>query len=141
MPRIVFYVLASGDSASLKVFACRFVEKSYRAGHTVYIRTGDESEARKMDDLLWSFRAGSFIPHALAGNLAHEDEPVLIGYRDERQAPADVLLNLSAQVPSLEGCGCVVELVDQNEELKKISREHYRFYKNQGYTVETHQIE
>jgi DNA polymerase-3 subunit chi len=66
MTRVDFYILPPGDERQRLVFACRLTEKAYRQGLTVYLRAGDETTASQLDQLLWTFRQGSFVPHARA---------------------------------------------------------------------------
>ncbi|MEZ5578324.1 MAG: DNA polymerase III subunit chi [Candidatus Competibacteraceae bacterium] len=43
--------------------ACRLADKAYGLGHTVYLFTASEARAAALDDLLWTFRQDSFVPH------------------------------------------------------------------------------
>jgi DNA polymerase III subunit chi len=65
MTRVDFYVLPDADPAQRPLLACKLAEKAYGQGLKVYIHTATEGEALHLDELLWTFRAGSFLPHAI----------------------------------------------------------------------------
>ncbi len=44
-------------------YACRLLRKAYRAGKRVVV-TGDAAQLARLDQLLWTFDPGEFIPHA-----------------------------------------------------------------------------
>ena len=68
MARVDFYILAQSDERARHVLACKLAEKAWRLDNTVYIHTRDRSDAESIDELLWTFRDGSFVPHGLASN-------------------------------------------------------------------------
>jgi DNA polymerase-3 subunit chi len=141
MTRIDFYLLASGDPRSRRVTACKLIEKAFRQGHTVYLQTSSEEETRILDDLLWTFRQGSFVPHEPHPGASAE-APVLIGHGAAPDTMADVLVNLSPEVPA--GFGRferLAELVDEDGEVKQAGRIRYKAYKDAGYSPETIKLE
>ena len=67
MPKVDFYSLQQSDEQARLFFACRLTEKVLGQKLKIYIHTDSESAAQEMDDLLWSFKPESFIPHTLVG--------------------------------------------------------------------------
>lgn len=135
MTRIDFYQIES-DEAPL-AFACRLVEKIYRAGHRIYIHTKDADEAAALDDLLWTFRPERFIPHCLQST--GEEAPIRIGHAAEPDDHQQVLVNLSGVVPDFfSRFERVAEVVPLDENSRKSARENYKFYKDRGYPLEYH---
>ena len=65
MAEISFYILPSESTQERYMFACKLIEKAYRSGHFCYVLTDNAEQSQKIDDLLWTFRAGSFIPHQI----------------------------------------------------------------------------
>ncbi len=49
--------------AGKQPYACRLLRKAYRAGKRVVV-TGDAAQLARLDQLLWTFDPGEFIPHA-----------------------------------------------------------------------------
>ena len=144
MTQVDFYILESdSDDARLKL-ACTIADKSMQQSQHVFINSESDAQARKLDELLWTFSQGSFIPH----RIVREDlpappiEPVIIGLGQPPSGDRwDVLINLAADVPEFfSRYQRVAELVDGNAARRAQSRERYRFYRDRGYQLQTHQV-
>lgn len=141
MTQVDFYVLKDSSPAAGPLFACRLAEKAVKQGHSIFINTASDQQLRQMDDLLWSFRAGSFLPHSVYNAGAHQAEPVLLGCAAEPDGPSDVLLNLAADIPAFfSRFSRVVEVVSGDETQRAAARGRYGFYRDRGYTLNTHKI-
>jgi DNA polymerase-3 subunit chi len=141
MTRIDFYVLQSHDSHVRRVMVCRLIEKAFRQGHTIFVRTGSEAETNLFDDLLWTFRQGSFVPHELVTDPDRE-APVVIGHEAPPVDMHDVMVNVGLElVPGFEAFERVAELVDQDEAVRQAGRLRYKSYQSQGYPLHTHQLD
>ena len=141
MPRIDFYVLPDQKDNGRALLACRLTDKAYNLGHTVYIFTTSEAQAAALDDLLWTFRQDSFIPHERYPLAGEESSPVLVGMAPPAEVDAQVLINFTDVLPEgFERFQRVVELVDQHPEGLVKSRERFRQYRERGLTPETHKL-
>jgi len=142
MARIDFYILERPGLRSRQHFACRLAEKAYRLDNTVHIHAGNQSDAQRLDDLLWTFRDGSFVPHhMIAKSGADVQSPVSIGCEDDLTEPRDLLINLGDDIPSFaETFPRVAELVTSDDECKQLSRKRFAEYRDQGHTLETHNV-
>ena len=141
LPRIDFYVLADQAHNARLLFACRLAEKAYGLGHKVYLHTESGEQAQQLDDLLWSFRQGSFVPHALYPASPEDDSPVLIGWTETPTIEADILINITQTVPAFfERFQRVAELVNQHPDTLAKSRERFRIYRNKGYSPISHRV-
>lgn len=137
MTRVDFYQIDSGEPPLR--FTCRLIERIFRQGYEVYVHTGSLEEAQALDDLLWTFRAEGFIPHALA--TAGLSAPILIGTERDPDGHGDVLVNLAGEIPEFfSRFERVTEVVPGDDEARAHAREHYRFYRDRGYPLEYHQI-
>jgi DNA polymerase-3 subunit chi len=142
--QVDFYICdGDSDDARLKL-ACKIVDKATQLDHHVFVHVASEDEARQLDELLWTFSQASFIPHRIVREAleAPPPEPVLIGVN---QSPApgrwEVLVNLAPEVPEFfSRYERVAEVVDANAERRAQSRERYRFYRDRGYKLNTHQV-
>jgi DNA polymerase-3 subunit chi len=141
--RIDFYVLSQeGGDARLRV-ACRLAEKAVEQGKRVYVQTASEAETQRLDELLWTFNDRSFLPHEVAGDAgpSHERVVILLG---EGAAPAShrqLLINLTNSMPTaLSEYERVAEIVDPDPERKRLSRERYKAYREQGCELESHNL-
>ena len=139
--RIDFYVLPGQEPNGRLSLACRLVEKVYGLGHRVYLHAASPEQARQLDDLLWTFRQGSFVPHTLCPPAESDASPVLIGSEETPPSTAQVLINLSDTVPAFfERYERVAELVDQPPSVLAKSRERFRFYRDRGYEPVSHRL-
>ena len=142
MARIDFYILNQAGQHSRQTFACRLAEKAYRLDNTVHIHAGSRGDAERLDELLWTFRDGSFVPHQRITNSADTLEaPITIGCEDEPVEPRDLLINLCDDIPSCAGTFArIAELVTSDDDCKQLSRKRFATYRDQGHTLETHNI-
>ena len=142
MARVDFYVLQRADEHARFSLACRLAEKAYKLDNTVYIHARSPSDASHLDDLLWTFRDGSFVPHCLSGaDDGTENSPIVIGSDDGGVASRDLLINLSDDIPSFAGAfPRVAEVVTSDENCRLMSRKRYATYRDQGHTINTHRL-
>ncbi len=138
LSRIDFYVLPEPGETARRTFACRLAEKVYRLQHSVHIQVADRREAEALDELLWTFRDGSFVPHELL-DAREGTAPVTIG--PELPAEADLLINLTGRMPERSGAfPRVAEIVTSDEEDRKRGRRLFADYRSRGHTPETHTL-
>lgn len=141
MPRIDFYVLPDHQEKGRALLACRLADKAYRLGHTVYLFASSEARAAMLDDLLWTFRQDSFVPHERYPLTGTEGSPVLIGTAPPAEVAAQVLINCTDALPEgFERFERVVELVDQRPEVLAQSRARFKQYRERGCAPETHKL-
>jgi len=142
--QVDFYVLPDDSAEGRLVFACRLADKAAHLRQSVLINTATTTDSARLDDLLWTFAQGSFLPHRVvtAGTDQGRREPVLIGCGvapegDEQQ----VLINLADDVPDFfTRYERVVEIIDGNAERRRQGRERFRLYRERGYTPRDHQM-
>ena len=141
MTKIDFYLLGAGHN-SHALFACRLAEKAWRLGNRVYLLAPDKPAAHELDDLLWTFSQGSFVPHALYKQDTDTDShPVLVGHAEPPAVLNDVLISLRADVPAwFSRFTRAVEMVGAGEDDKARARDRFRFYRERGYPLETHNL-
>lgn len=142
MARVDFYVLAQADERARHLLACKLAEKAWRLDNTVYIHASSRADAEHLDQLLWTYRDGSFVPHGLAGrNDGTESSPIMIGTESDNVDPRDLLINLCDEIPSFaEAFPRVAELVTSDADCREKSRKRYAAYRDQGHELNTHNL-
>ena len=141
MTHIDFYILSDTSPQCRERLACRLAEKVYHLGHRVYLHTESSSHSALLDTLLWTDKAGSFLPHSLYEDRSDNSPPILIGHNAEPSDPSHLLINLSSSVPLFfSQFERVAEVIGPNEDNKKSGRERFRFYRDRGYTLTSHNI-
>jgi len=142
MTDIDFYILDNDMPLGRERMACRLAEKIYRLGRSVFIHTASATDSHRLDDLLWTFRDGSFVPHALAGQAVEASAtatPVMIGHDGNPPDFSDVLINLSTEVPLFfSRFDRVTEIIGRQDKVS--GRERFRFYRDRGYPLKSHNI-
>lgn len=142
MARIDFYLLKQSGEHNRQIFACRLAEKAYRLQNTVHIHAAGPAEAKRIDELLWTFRDGSFVPHHVIGAVPDDrDSAITIGCTDQGVTSRDLLINLADEIPSCaESFPRVAELVTSDDECKQQSRKRFAEYRSKGHTLDTHSV-
>jgi DNA polymerase III subunit chi len=142
--RVDFYVLKGALAKQRWAFACRLVEKAYLRDMSVLIVNDSADDARALDDLLWTFHERSFIPHKLCLADQSADPATKVHLSVEPGAPcgADLLVNLSARVPAnWERFARIAEIIDADQERRRLGRERFKSYREFKVTLETHQLD
>lgn len=144
MTRVDFYVLEDSAAQARDRFACRLTEKAWRLKHSVYVYAASAAEAQRLDSLLWTFNDRSFLPHVLD---APDLDPTLAAATrvrvgaGEPSCDAELLVNLGGDVPLFfSRFERVAEIVGGDDAQRALARERFRFYRDRGYAMETHQI-
>ncbi len=162
MTKIDFYIAGedmANEAAGIKSHqhvACRIIEKAYRKNLSVYVHTDSEQEATEVDELLWTFRTNSFVPHSMDNSTVDSKQPlttstsatdavstpeVLISSSNHPRHHADVLVNLSSKTPEFYSRFLrLAEIVSADEKAKSLSRERYKYYRDRGYPLNVHQL-
>jgi DNA polymerase-3 subunit chi len=128
MAEIDFYVLDGSPPPEPQQFVCRLLDTVCRRGAEVHVHVADEAAAHRLDEQLWTFAPGAFVPHRLAGSAGRA--PVWIDWRAP-QRPGEVLLTLTDEVP---------ELVPGDPAGRTAARARYRFYRERGYPLRQHRL-
>lgn len=140
--RVDFYLLASNEADARGLVACRLLEKAYYKGHRIFVFCTNQHQAEYIDELLWTFRDDSFVPHNLQGEGPEPPPPIQIGYDKEPRGFNDILLNFSATIPPFYSkFKRVIELVANDETEKELSRANYKEYRAKGCELHTHNID
>lgn len=146
MTSVDFYILPSSAARmSCELLACRLAEKAYHIQHQVYVHTQSQQDAAELDELLWTFNQGSFLPHQRIEN--NSPSPITIGYgllafNETPLDDYDVMINLSHDIPKhFSRFSRVAEIVGSGEEARTQSRERYRFYRDRGYPLKSHALD
>jgi len=139
MTKVDFYVMSGGGLDEAIQVACRLTEKALQAG-SVYLHCQNQLQAATLHEKLWSFRPDAFIPHEQSSGKESQ-EAVVIGYQEPPESFHDILINLALETPSVFArFERLLEIVPAEHDARNSSREKYRFYKDRGYPLMTHDI-
>lgn len=142
--KVSFYPLEQDNLEGALLFACRLTEKAVQLGHRIHLVVRSDSQLKQLDELLWQYRADSFVPHhclPVEESDQSVDCRVTLGTADHVPSDRDILINLGEQVWEHHGqFGDVREIVAADDNERNLGRQRYRRYKELGYSVETKQL-
>jgi len=141
MTRVDFYISPNATPTARQQLACRIAEKAYLKQHQVYLYAPSADLAAQLDNLLWIFRAGSFIPHCQVTDPHAPGSPVVIGHGEPPADRSDVLINLGDEVPGFfSRFNRVAEIISGDEVTRQKGRERFKYYRERGYPLESHEL-
>jgi DNA polymerase-3 subunit chi len=121
--------------------ACRLAGKAFVRGHRVTVLCADAEAARRFDRLLWATPAIGFVPHCAPDDPLAPVTPVIVDWRGEPLLNDDVLLNLRPDwPPCFSRFQRLIEVVSLDEQDRAQARNRYRFYRDRGYEICTHDL-
>ncbi len=155
--RVDFYVLKSSTPKQRWTFACRLTEKAYLRDLKVVLLGDTPAEVEAIDALLWTFSERSFVPHdihrgrpsaaaaatsATAAPASPASAAVQLTQDLDSVGSADLLVNVSTRLPArLDRFARVAEIIDADDERRRLGRERFKAYRDLKLTVETHQLD
>ena len=141
MAQVDFYLLKEQHLTARHIFACKIIEKAYQQNLRVFVYAVDQTEAQLFDDLLWTFKDTSFIPHVIIEENPALTAPVQIGYQAIPNNQAEMLLNLTLQFPQAYAqFQRIIEICLHDEELRAGARQLYRQYRDVGCAMKLHDL-
>ena len=141
--RVDFYVLKSSTAKQRWTFACRLTEKAYLRDLKVVLLGDTLAEVEAIDTLLWTFSERSFVPHDIhRGRPGAPSAAVQLTQDLDSVGSADLLVNVSTRLPArLDRFARVAEIIDADEERRRLGRERFKAYRELKLAVETHQLD
>jgi DNA polymerase-3 subunit chi len=143
--QVDFYILETAAEHERLRTACRLADKAWQKGHRVFIHAESRETARSIDDMLWTYRQDSFVPHAMfrdrQGIGDDALDPVLVGDGSACPAEIDVLINLAETVPPCaDKSSRVAEIVSADDSGRHAGRIRYRDYLDRGISIQQHNL-
>ncbi len=120
MSEALFYHL---EKRSLEDVLPGLVERTLERGWRALVKTESAERADAIDNLLWTYKERSFLPHAQLGDGEPERQPVLITVEDTNANSANVLFLVGGaeppawKTPSANGFARIVVMFDGREEV------------------------
>lgn len=141
MTRVDFYVSPNTAADAALQLTCRIVDKAWQQQNQVYVHAPSMDMAGQLDQLLWVFRDGAFIPHCQRHDAIAAETPIIIGVDTPPEGTPQVLINLQQAVPGFfSRYDRVVEIVAGDEVSRAQARQRFKFYRERGYPLETHEL-
>ena len=144
MAQVDFYILPDDLLSSSQHYACKLAEKNWRQGKRVLMQTNSAEESEQLDNLLWSIKPDSFIPHGIATlEPSDSQQPILISHQKVNQTHFNNIINLSSRPADVNNIDAlkIDEILNQDEQRKQSGRSNYKIYRELGFQLEHHTLE
>ena len=131
-------IFVETSSSRMEMRACEIAEEDYARGRRVQILAVDQEQAERLDDLLWTFKPVSFIPHGLwVGSPDEPEQPVVITTKKDAGEGMDSLLMMGySEVDLVSRFSHAVHLVvSDNQERLDSSRRYWTLLKDAGFSL------
>jgi DNA polymerase III subunit chi len=137
--RVDFYVIEGASPAARLKVACRLAEKAYLASQSTLIWHTERGELEPLDEMLWTFADGSFVPHDWLTSNA--EAPVLLSAGAPPQTDVNFVVNLAVDPPPfLHLTRRVAEIIDGDEGRRRAGRARFKAYRELGVEPATHTL-
>lgn len=121
--------------------ACRLAAKARSHGLRVTLLCPNAETAARLDRMLWTVPATGFLPHCRSDHRLAPMTPILIDTSGDAPAHDEFLINL---IPERPACFSrfqrLAEIVTTDENDRAEARERFRFYRDRGYDIRTHDL-
>jgi DNA polymerase-3 subunit chi len=129
--QVDFYVLAD-PALSAHQLTCRLAMMAWEQGHRIAVITADPGEAESLDETMWDYPAGRFLPHQKGPSPTNA--PICIEVTGaDIQPDRDVVINLAdGAVSDPSRFKRLLEIVPGAEQKRQAARDKFRAYRNMG---------
>ena len=125
-------------ASRMEMRACEIAERNYSQGRRLQIIAVDEKQAVRLDDLLWTFKPDTFVPHDLwTGISGKPGQAVIITCKQEQVEGIDYLLMMDYCGVDLVGqfSQAVHLVVVDHPERLDASRSYWTLLKEAGFSL------
>lgn len=142
MPPVTFYHLGSSQLDRRLHFACRLTAKAFHdPAARIWLRC-PAAQLPLLEDWLWTFDDGSFLPHQHAIAPAEPFVRIFLGEQlsPEEKKKSPIIINLISNLPELTIASRILEILLSDDQQLAAGRERYRAYQAAGCALEYHQL-
>ena len=137
MTEVLFYTNAADKLRA----ACQLSSKALSRKMRVMILTPESRVTDKLSRLLWTTPSIGFNPHCRSADQLASITPIIVDHATEPVIHEEVLINLCNDTPSyFSRFHRLVEIVTRDQDDRALARERYRFYRDRGYEITTHDL-
>lgn len=122
-------------------FACQLVKRVYRSGERMLVWLSDDRELTAFSQRLWCAEDIMFIPHCRFDAAEADETPILLTTTLPVPVECSLMLNLCQSVPDASHRFTrILEVIAREESSVLAGRGRFRYYRQQGYTIEHHDM-
>lgn len=137
MTQIDFYTHVENKLLTLCTLAGKALTRNLR----MMILTPDEEATARVDQFLWTQPAIGFLPHCGARHKLASVTPIIVDHAAEPVVHEQILVNLRDECPMMfSRFERLIEIVSLEPADRERARERYRFYRDRGYEIRSHDL-
>lgn len=138
MNKVTEVIFVEVTASQMEIRACEIAEHTYAQGERLQIIAVDEEQAARLDDLLWTYKPDTFVPHGLWKSMDNDsDQPVVITTRKEQVPGIASLLTMDyCPIEMVRQFSVVIHVVVvDNRERLEASRRYWTLLKDAGFSL------
>lgn len=121
--------------------AAQWLHQAWGRRQAVLVYVPNTDQATRLDRLLWTQPALSFLPHCRADAPLAAQTPIRLTAQLDEPPREACLLNLGDELlPGFSRFELLVEIVSRDDADRLPARDRFKFYRNQGYTIDSYDI-
>ena len=137
MTRIDFYFNVPDKFRQVAELAHQALGRQRR----LFIYTTGANEAAALESVLWSHPSTGFLPHCRSDHPLGPETPIVIDWQGGNLLHDDILINLTPNHPPFfSRFKGLIEVVGLEEDDRSTARSRFRFYRDRGYEIKSHDV-
>lgn len=114
--------------------ATRIVASAYESGERVGVVVESDSIVNALDGMLWSYKKGSFIPHATEFDQYTNEQPVYITKHEKLSNSPTLLVLVDAALTNIKHEKVLIIFSEHSKTINQV-RNLYKSLKDKGWEV------
>ena len=121
--------------------AAQWLQQAWGRREAILVYVPDSEAAARLDRILWTQPALSFLPHCRIDAPLAGQTPILLTDRLDNPPQENCLLNLADELPpTFSRFEHLVEIVSTDDSDRLPARERFKFYRERGYVITSQDI-
>jgi DNA polymerase-3 subunit chi len=135
MLKVSFYLFENSPERQVES-TCRLCRKILRQPERIWLLCRDPVLQHELDERLWSFDPGSFIPHGI-----DQPEATVCISAQLPQQPGWIIFNFNPEALEPDAkFGHIIEIIENHETAKQQGRKKFKQYRRFGIQPHTHKL-
>lgn len=119
----------------------QWLHQAWARRETVLVYVPGAEDAARLDRMLWTQPALSFVPHCHRDAPLAAETPILLTDRLDDPPQDGCLVNLGNELPAnFARFEHLVEIVSTDDAVRLPARERFKFYRDRGYPIDSRDI-
>jgi DNA polymerase-3 subunit chi len=107
----------------------------------LFIYIPDASVSAQLESVLWSHPPTGFLPNCHSDHVLGPETPIVIDWQGQNLLHDDILINLTPEHPPFfSRFKGLIEVVGMEDDDRNAARSRFRFYRDRGYEIKSHDV-